>query len=281
MKILCLHGYGTNIEIMQYQLSGIMGGADPSWEFHFLQSETECPAASPELEKIFSGPFYCWSRLFDAESIGAAHDLIEEAIDEHGPFTGVLGFSQGAAIMASYVLEHAAAHPNEPLPFRFAIFCSPTIPCAADQSYCRCVFGSLSAEQERYLRSGKDDRIAQLPEPVRLAIEEFVNVVKGAYSVTRESPNFYLDRPRHKIPCPLHPGLLNTRFRIPTLHLHGKEDLPGLTSCGLMMESFCDSKIRKTIQHTSGHDIPRSKPEVTRVLSAMEWIIAQSELACQ
>lgn len=46
-----------------------------------------------DIGNTFPPPYYCWTRSFDAGSIDAAHALIEEAIDEHGPFDGVLGFS--------------------------------------------------------------------------------------------------------------------------------------------------------------------------------------------
>lgn len=123
----------------------------------------------------FPPPYYCWTRSFGAGSIDAAHALIEEAIDEHGPFDGVLGFSQGAAISVSFLLEHKTAYPDEPPPFRFAILYSPTIPCAADEAYCRSVLGTLSSVDQQRLRSGKDKEITQLPEPVRSVTESLVS----------------------------------------------------------------------------------------------------------
>ncbi|RDH36069.1 serine hydrolase FSH [Aspergillus welwitschiae] len=277
MKILCLHGYGTGPNILRYQLSGLMRDADPSWEFHFLSAEVECPPA-PDIGSTFPPPYYCWTRSFDAGSIDAAHALIEEAIDEHGPFDGVLGFSQGAAISVSFLLEHKTAYPDEPPPFRFAIFYSPTIPCAADEAYCRSVLGTLSSADQQRLRSGKDKEIAQLPEPVRSVTESLVKVIKGAHSITRESVPFFLDRPLELIPCALHPDVVPTRISIPSLHLRGKNDVPGLDDCGLLVECLCDSNTRRPIIHSAGHDIPRSGPELKQMLSAVEWVVAKSQL---
>ncbi|PYH57082.1 uncharacterized protein BO96DRAFT_474474 [Aspergillus niger CBS 101883] len=253
MKILCLHGYGTGPNILRYQLSGLMRDADPSWEFHFLSAEVECPPA-PDIGSTFPPPYYCWTRSFDAGSIDAAHALIEEAIDEHGPFDGVLGFSQGAAISVSFLLEHKTAYPDEPPPFRFAILYSPTIPCAADEAYCRSVLGTLSSVDQQRLRSGKDKEITQLPEPVRSVTESLL------------------------IPCALHPDVVPTRISIPSLHLRGKNDVPGLDECGLLVECLCDSNTRRPIIHSAGHDIPRSGPELKQMLSAVEWVVAKSQL---
>ncbi|GFN16929.1 serine hydrolase FSH [Aspergillus tubingensis] len=278
MKILCLHGYGTGPDILRFQLSGLMRDADPSWEFHFLSGEVECPPA-PGIGSTFPPPYYCWARSFDAGEIDAAHALIEEAIDEHGPFDGVLGFSQGAAISISFLLEHITAYPDEPLPFRFAIFYSPTIPCAADEAYCQSVIGSLSTADQQRLRSGQDEQIAQLPEPVRSVTESFVKVIKGTQSITREPVSFFLDRPLDLVPCVLHPDVVPTHISLPSVHLRGKEDLPGLDDCGFLVESLCDSKTRKSIKHSAGHDIPRSGPEIRQMLSAVEWVVAQSQLS--
>ncbi|GKZ38755.1 hypothetical protein AbraIFM66950_011218 [Aspergillus brasiliensis] len=277
MKILCLHGYGTGPNILRYQLSGLMRDADPSWEFHFLSAEVKCPPA-PGVGSTFPPPYYCWTRSFDSAAIDAAHALIEEAIEEHGPFDGILGFSQGAAISVSFLLEHKMAYPDEPPPFRFAIFCSPTSPCAADEAYCQSVVGSLSSTDQQRLRSGQEKQIAQLPEPVRSVTESFVKVVKGTQSITGESVPFFLDRPLDLVPCALHPNVVPTRISIPSLHLRGKNDMPGLGDCGLLVESLCDLNTRKPFRHSAGHDIPRSGAEVKQMLSAMEWVVAQSQL---
>ncbi|PYI36632.1 hypothetical protein BP00DRAFT_386626 [Aspergillus indologenus CBS 114.80] len=278
MKILCLHGYGTGPEILRHQLSGLRRDADPSWEFHFLSGEIECSPA-PGIEGTFPGPYYCWTRSFDSESVDAAHALIEEAIEEHGPFDGVLGFSQGAAVMTSFMLEYATTNPDGPSPFRFAIFCSPTIPCAADPAYNQSVYGTLSSQDQQRLRSGQDSQLAQLPEPARSVSQELLKTIQAAQPITRNTASYYFDRLPRLVPAALHPNVVPTRLAIPSLHLRGKEDLPGLDSVASLLQSFCDPKTRKTIEHSAGHDIPRSGPEVKKLLSSMEWIVAQSQLA--
>lgn len=49
-------------------------------------------------------------------------------IAEEGPFDGVIGFSQGAALAATYLIQQNRDHPDEPLPFRCAIFFSSSPP---------------------------------------------------------------------------------------------------------------------------------------------------------
>ncbi|KAE8356047.1 serine hydrolase FSH [Aspergillus coremiiformis] len=278
MKILCLHGYGTGPDILRYQLSELMRHADPTWDFHFLSGEVDCQPA-PDIAGRLPGPYRCWTESWAADTVDAAHAVVDDAIDEYGPFDGVLGFSQGAAIVTSYLLEHGITHPGEPMPFRFAIFCSCTMPFSSDLAYCQSMFGSLSLMQQKLLRSGQDDEITQLPEPVRTQATSLVKIVKTTQFITGNPPVFFLDRPLSDIPCILDPAMCPTRLRIPTLHIRGKADIPGLEETGSLVESFCDPKNRRSITHSGGHDLPRSEQEVKLILSAMEWMVAQSELA--
>ncbi|GCB21209.1 UPF0483 protein C25G4.2 [Aspergillus awamori] len=280
MRILCLHGYGTSADALQYQLSGLLHSADPSWEFHMLSGEIECPPA-PGIETNFTPPYYCWSRSFSAPSIENAHSLITEAIEDEGPFDGILGFSQGASIIASFLLEQTANHPERPLPFRFAIFCSTTIPCSSDPNYCRSITGGLSLQDQQRIRSGQDDQIAQLPASIKAPFEEFAKVVKAGLSITREPVSFFLDRSIEEIPCALHPDHFPGRLSIPTLHLRGHNDLPGLSDCASLVEKFCNPRCRKTIVHTAGHDIPRSGSELRQFKAGLDWLVAQSQLPTQ
>ncbi|RAK81974.1 uncharacterized protein BO72DRAFT_523861 [Aspergillus fijiensis CBS 313.89] len=278
MKVLCLHGYGTNPDVLQHQLSALRRDADPSWEFVFLSGEIECSPA-PGIEGTFPGPYYCWTRTFDTESVDAAHALIEEAIEENGPFDGVLGFSQGAAVIASFMLEHATTYPEEPGPFRFAIFCSPTIPCAADSVYNQAVYGSLSSGDQQRLRSGQEIQLAQLPEPARSVSEAMLEVIHSTQPITGDSASYFFDRPLHLVPSALHPNALQTRLAIPSLHLHGRNDLPGMGNFAALVRSFCDPSKTKMLEHSAGHDLPRSGMDAKKFLSGMEWVIAQSQLS--
>ncbi|OJJ67663.1 hypothetical protein ASPBRDRAFT_78353 [Aspergillus brasiliensis CBS 101740] len=277
MRVLCLHGYGTSADALKYQLSGLLHSADPSWEFHMLSGEVECPPA-PGIETNFTGPYYCWTRTFDPPSIEDAHGLIAEAIEDQGPFDGALGFSQGAATLASFLLEYAESNPEEPLPFRFAIFCSTTIPCSSDPDYCRSLVGNLSQQDQQRIRSGQDDQLAPLPAPIREPMQEFVKVVKAGQSITREPVRFFLDRSIEELPCALHPDHFAGRLSIPTLHLRGSNDLPGLSDCASLVEAFCNPQSRKTIVHSAGHDIPRSGLELRQFRAGVEWVIARSQL---
>ena len=53
---------------------------------------------------------------------------LAQFISEEGPFDGVLGFSQGAILAATYLIQFSQNHPSRPLPFQCAIFFSGGVP---------------------------------------------------------------------------------------------------------------------------------------------------------
>ncbi|KAL8668762.1 MAG: hypothetical protein Q9168_006620 [Polycauliona sp. 1 TL-2023] len=64
----------------------------------------------------------------NAASVLLALSQVESYIKEEGPFGGVLGFSQGATLAASYLAQLEHRHTSEPPPFRCAIFLCGGIP---------------------------------------------------------------------------------------------------------------------------------------------------------
>ncbi|KGO40477.1 Serine hydrolase FSH [Penicillium expansum] len=234
-----------------------------------------CPEG---IEKVFPGPFACYNRLFDPGSQLDSYALIEETLHTYGPFDGAFGFSQGAALIVSYLLERRAAYPDESLPFRFLILCSPVVPLAGNAEYCHRILGCLSRDNESRIRSCQDTQISDLPERARIAMTMLTDILDASTTITQEPRRFYLDRELPDVPCALHPDLCLTRLPVATLHVRGTTDAKALWNCGFLIQSFFDSPKLRVFEHKSGHDIPRSGPEVRQMLCAMEWIIAQSEL---
>ena len=70
--------------------------------------------------------YYQYYDMRSAESLVAALSQLERYIEEEGPFDGVLGFSQGAGLAATYLARLSRDQPSKPLPFKCAIFfCGP------------------------------------------------------------------------------------------------------------------------------------------------------------
>ncbi|KAF4440058.1 hypothetical protein F53441_12380 [Fusarium austroafricanum] len=132
MRILCLHGAGTNSEIFRIQLGSVIHNLlqdDPTLSFEFYDAEVECPPAKG-IEALSEGPFYEWyswdpqQRILPAETTTDAIDNVLDMIAEEGPFDGVVGFSQGAAIIASVLAHYSKQNPLQPQTnlFKFAMF---------------------------------------------------------------------------------------------------------------------------------------------------------------
>lgn len=149
LKILCLHGAGTNAEvratrylfvdadylpglpqILDTQLAPLVRELrkDSTATFHSVEGEVE-DAPGPGVEGFYEGPFfsyYNWPQTVhdDGDSVTRAYDMLYEIIEEEGPFDCVLGFSHGGAVAAGLMVHHAEQNPYDSPLFRCAIFFS-------------------------------------------------------------------------------------------------------------------------------------------------------------
>ncbi len=109
---------------------------EQNFSFHFV----DAPVVTEPHESVaaFSSDpcyrFFHWapSKIpFNMEQVRAGYEFIYKVIEEQGPFDGVMGFSQGAAISLSFIMHHAELHPEEEsrMPFRFMVlFSCPYLP---------------------------------------------------------------------------------------------------------------------------------------------------------
>ncbi|KAG0497620.1 hypothetical protein HPP92_002311 [Vanilla planifolia] len=101
-RFLCLHGFRTSGEIMRQQVMG-------KWPEHVTArldlffADAPFPAeGKSEVEGIFDPPYYEWFQ-FDKSfmkyrNLDACLAYIEDLMIKHGPFDGLMGFSQGAIL---------------------------------------------------------------------------------------------------------------------------------------------------------------------------------------
>ncbi|KPI45007.1 uncharacterized protein AB675_2443 [Cyphellophora attinorum] len=118
MRVLCLHGVGTNGRILDSQTVAFRSLLPGNWEWHFVDG----------ISSIYDGPYSCYYIDPSPENIQNAMDLVHEVMDEEGPFDAVMAFSQGAALAASIILNHQLTHPFDPPLFRLAIFLCANLP---------------------------------------------------------------------------------------------------------------------------------------------------------
>ncbi|KAG2413048.1 hypothetical protein HFD88_010607 [Aspergillus terreus] len=140
LKLLCLHGWGTNVKILKSQMNGLMAELrrDNTATFHFLEGDVDSDPG-PGIAGFYDGPYYSYyhfPRSFSVpdldDSLSDAYDRLYDTIDEEGPFDGVLGFSHGGTLAAGFLIHHAKLYPQGPPLFRCAIFINSLPPFRMD-----------------------------------------------------------------------------------------------------------------------------------------------------
>ncbi|KAH8588577.1 serine hydrolase-domain-containing protein [Bisporella sp. PMI_857] len=119
MRFLCLHGKGTNCEIMKLQTRALREKLPPSFEYEFIDGEED--SLPPKgMDLIYPGPYLQYASC--AEAVERTLAYLEEVIQEDGPYDGIIGFSQGAAVAARLILKHQEEDPFGVQPFKLAVF---------------------------------------------------------------------------------------------------------------------------------------------------------------
>ena len=134
-KILCLPGFATNKQILNYQLR-MFTKLFSDYEyiiidpFYEINKET-LKFRNPELlsllgdQKIYSWLPYAGSFKKEAKD---SLDLLVEYINKNGPFDAILGFSQGARLIHYFIknLEEGLIHLKFGWPKLYLFICSYT-----------------------------------------------------------------------------------------------------------------------------------------------------------
>lgn len=176
-----------------------------------------------------------------------------------------MGFSQGCALIGSYLLYHARATRWGPVPFKAAVFiCGGLpLPALADLD----VEVSQRAERLNQMtsdllrqRTGSLAAMAGNPELIQHGVGMWDNVADLLHDpeeIPDEGDVFGLDYTT--MPTDL-------RIRIPTVHISGGKDPRWPASWQLAY--FCDK--RKMYDHGGGHEIPRTTVVSNKIAGLVE-----------
>lgn len=303
MKILCLHGYGTNAAVLENQMQVFLSVADKEIEPMYLEGEIDAPKAgsehtfaihsnavrlyfppnkrNPGLSAFTKGPFFCYYSAFDPLSIKKSHEMLAEVIEEDGPFDGIVGFSQGGSLAVSYLLQHEIDHPNEAMPFKFAVIFSSIISFTPDPSYCEDIIRNLTEPEFKALSKFPEADFSILPSGARTLFECMAEALRagqeGGFLQAHPDEDVFSRGETDMIPRVIHPELVTTRIRIPTVHVVGKEDHALMIRQSKLMYGVCDPVVAKWLVHSGGHDVPRQVGDAKAVVKAMEWAVAESQ----
>jgi len=85
------------------------------------------PRSVTDIDLYFSGPYRCFHDRPDTVQMQAAVANISKTIAREGPFDGIIGFSQGAALAASLIIAAAKNNMYDNL-FELAVFIGSPLP---------------------------------------------------------------------------------------------------------------------------------------------------------
>ncbi|EOA84354.1 uncharacterized protein SETTUDRAFT_55643, partial [Exserohilum turcica Et28A] len=275
MRVLCLHGVGSSATILETQLRPFLQAVDSSYEFIFADGPIPSPRG-PGVSADIDGPFFSHTAGYSAEDMADAFSHLEDTIDELGPFDGVLGFSQGGALLTSYM--HRQQELRNAVPFGFALILSSVLPCSANPTYLQGVFDKLS--DRRLLTMGPAALAKTLSGEERI----FLNLLMHTIILAKENRamlpeidlNAYTDAHGRDAPRIMHSQLTKERIHIPTIHVTGKRDYDFMRNMSEAAFSLFDERMVKKLQHSGSHHPPMKPVEVQSLIRAMDWAVKQS-----
>ncbi|KAF1328964.1 D-3-phosphoglycerate dehydrogenase, partial [Globisporangium splendens] len=137
LRVLCLHGFRTNVKVMQNQTATLRALLGDDAEFTFLNGPYKAKGPSAEgIRRQYSNdaPFYEWCALGyvqgldkDKEDADAAKtewrelyigfektaEFLDAHLRQHGPYDVVIGFSQGAAVLTILSMIYLRKQPSQ------------------------------------------------------------------------------------------------------------------------------------------------------------------------
>ncbi|KAI4255448.1 MAG: hypothetical protein L6R42_006734 [Xanthoria sp. 1 TBL-2021] len=277
MRILCLHGVGSSGAILERQMANLRRELDPSFELVFVDGLFECERG-PGVPEYQTGPFFSHTQGYSPFHIAQAVGYLEDLLEDEGPFDGIFGFSQGAALTLSYCYQQQAA--ANPLRTKFACLFSTAMPCSPDVGT-----GATIISKLRTLEYDITDRARCNGKDLTIAEQEFVDVLqRTVVDAAMRDPLFpwtdmdvYRYGERDAIPRVLYPSVLAQKIQIPTIHVWGQNDFEYMIKMAEVARSICEESMVKTVLHTGLHDIPKRQTEIKAVLRRIDWAISQCQ----
>jgi pimeloyl-ACP methyl ester carboxylesterase len=189
------------------------------------------------------------------------HDFLRTVIEEDGPYDGVIGFSQGAALAASFLLCHEHdAQIRDPSrirrpPFKMAIFINSVMTFSPSET-----IGSDISEQ---IKKQEEKHFAFLEGADPSDTEHYTYTKRCSGIDGQEIYGFPADT-------------FAPRISIPTLHLYGTEDQFLEHSESLVR--LCRADRAEVLPVRGGHELPRTKPVWDKFAAIFELVAMTASL---
>ncbi|AEO66741.1 9a741081-77ae-4704-b6ff-5111685aea1d [Thermothielavioides terrestris] len=272
IRILGLHGMGTSAEIFKSQTSAFRSKLPPHFTFVFIDAPFPC-APAPGAEVLFTKrAYYAWWKDQTPNAIKLSHLAVTDYIERHGPFDILMGFSQGCALISSYLLYHARETPDKPLPFQAAVFICGGVPLPALEDLGVDVTQRARDINEKTARGLRKKALylfdyAANPNLIERGVglwDDVSDLVHKPDQMPDETDVFGLDFTT--MPKDL-------RIKIPTVHVYGAKDPRWPAS--LQLAHFCDQ--RKLYDHGGGHEIPRTSEVSSKIAELISGLVEDTQ----
>ena len=204
------------------------------------------------MDAFFSGPYYCYYELPTPDQVAAAFDLIWDTIAEEGPFDGIVGFSQGAALASSFLLSDVRSKSPQN-PFKCAIFFCASMPFDLSSR----PFTVASDGTSYYADNGEAMENFDVTQCIPEAADS------AGYFGTYDETTLFL----HRYTSP-YANPEKARIIIPTTHIVGMAD--DYYKQGLALRDICNSNNRQFMEHRAGHDIPKDRNTTTKMAACIQ-----------
>lgn len=141
-RILCLHGGGSNGRVFRFQCRALIAQLQSTFRFCFVDAPFQSDSG-PDVVPTYQnhGPFRRWLRWHpdhpevdhDTAARFILHSITtamreDDRSGAEGEWVGLMGFSQGAKIAASLLLQQPLLESDRKLGFRFAILLAGSAP---------------------------------------------------------------------------------------------------------------------------------------------------------
>ncbi|KAH8426119.1 uncharacterized protein LDX57_003861 [Aspergillus melleus] len=139
-------------QILESQIAALRHELDNSVHtYDFVEGTVSAPLA-PELRAFFptSQTYFDYFSVESADSVRKALEDLSRFIEVEGPYDGIMAFSMGGSLAATYLVQQAIRHPERPLPFKCAIFLSganPIDPIGLEDGQVRLLNPELDGDQ--------------------------------------------------------------------------------------------------------------------------------------
>lgn len=228
--------------------------------FDFLDAQFKS-SAGPGVAEFFAPPYLAWHDHYQPSHVGNVHEYLREVIEEDGPYDGVIGFSQGAALAASLLLYHesqkeAGAGDSSRNLFKVAIFFNSVV-----------------------LLSPCTDTGNNIDEEIKQGEAIYAGLLRGQQTISFPEAYASPDGNEEENPDSIFGFESDTfphRIQVPTLHVIGIQDQYAVHSRKLV--KLCRPDRAQKIEVDCGHEVPRNVAVLTELAEVFELVVSMASM---